>query len=198
MMVNLFQEDIFMKHSPGQYYFYIEFYKMERHGSCFKLRGWKPDDAGSLQRHADNTHITDFLLDRFPSPYTMADAVNWIEMMRNQDPIVNFAIDVDGNVVGAIGLELRDDVYRKTSILGYWISELFWGRGIMPEAVKLVTAYAFANLDIIRIQAGILGNNPKSMRVLEKAGFVKEGILKNSIIKKGVILDEHIYGICKG
>jgi len=67
----------------------------------------------------------------------------------------------------------------------------------MPGAIKLVTDYAFANLDVIRIQAGVLGNNPKSMRVLEKAGFVKEGILKNSMVKNDVVLDEHIYGIVK-
>ena len=170
---------------------------MEINGTCFKLRGWKPEDAESLQKHANNTHISDFLLDRFPSPYTMEDAVNWIKLMQNQDPMVNFALDVDGEVVGVIGLELRGDVYRKAPLLGYWISEDYWGRGIMPEAVKLIAGYAFKNLDVVRIQAGILSNNPKSMRVMEKAGFIKEGILKSSIIKKGVILDEHIYAVIK-
>jgi ribosomal-protein-alanine N-acetyltransferase len=170
---------------------------MEINGTCFKLRGWKPEDAVSLQKHADNTHISDFLLDKFPSPYTMDDAVNWIKLMQNQDPMAIFAIDVDGNIVGVIGLELRDDVYRKAPLLGYWISEDYWGRGIMPEAVKLITEYAFKNLDVVRIQAGILSNNPKSMRVMEKAGFIKEVIMKSSIIKKGVILDEHIYAVVK-
>ena len=69
--------------------------------------------------------------------------------------------------------------------------------GIMPQAVKLIVGYAFTHLDVIRIQAGILGNNPKSMRVLEKAGFTKEGILKNGIIKNGVVLDEHIYAVLR-
>jgi ribosomal-protein-alanine N-acetyltransferase len=94
-------------------------------------------------------------------------------------------------------LEVKEDVYRKTALLGYWLSEDFWGRGIMPEGVKLISDYAFKNLDIIRIQAGVFSNNPKSMRVLEKAGFAKEGILKNAIIKNETILDEHIYAIVK-
>lgn len=170
---------------------------MEIIGQGFKLRGWKAGDAESLQKHADNTHISDFLLDRFPSPYTLADAVSWIELMKDQDPLLNFAIEVDGNVAGVIGLESRADVYRKTCLLGYWISQDYWGRGIMPEAVKLISNYAFADLDVIRIQAGVLSNNPKSMRVLEKVGFTKEGIMKNAVIKNSVIMDEHLYALVK-
>ena len=149
------------------------------------------------KKHADNTNISDFLLDRFPSPYTLDDAVNWIKMMQYQDPIVIFSIAIDGNVAGGIGLELREDVYRKAPLLGYWLGQEYWGRGIMTGAVKLITDYAFTYLDIIRIQAGVLGNNPRSMRVVEKAGFIKEGVLKNNIIKNGVILDEHIYAVVK-
>ena len=168
---------------------------MEIAGQGFKLRGWKTEDAESLQKHADNTHISDFLLDRFPSPYTLADANSWIELMKDQSPVLNFAIEIDGNVAGVIGLETRVDVYRKTCLLGYWISEDYWGKGIMFDAIKLICKYAFADLDMVRIQAGVLGNNPKSMRVLEKAGFTKEGILKSAVIKKGVILDEHLYAL---
>jgi ribosomal-protein-alanine N-acetyltransferase len=170
---------------------------MEIRGPGFTLRGWNLDDADSLQKHADNPNIAGFLLDRFPSPYTMDDAINWIKMMQDQDPMVIFSIVVDGKVVGGIGLELRNGVYRKAPLIGYWLGEEYWGRGIMPEAVKLVSDYAFNHLDVIRLQAGIFSNNPKSMRVLEKAGFTKEGVMKSSIIKKGVILDDHVYALVK-
>jgi RimJ/RimL family protein N-acetyltransferase len=99
--------------------------------------------------------------------------------------------------MGVIGLEPREDVYRKTALLGYWISEELWGKGIMTEAVKLITDYAFTHLDLIRIQAGVLSKNPASMRVLEKAGYQKEGISRNAIIKNGEVLDEHVYAILK-
>ena len=170
---------------------------MELTGQGFTLRGWRPDDAESLQKHADNPNISNYLFDRFPSPYTLEAAVNWIQLKKDQNPLVNFVIDVEGKLVGVIGLDLREDIYRKAPLLGYWISETFWGRGIMPQAIKLIVRYAFNNLDVVRIQAGVLSNNPKSMRVLEKAGFLKEGILRNNIIKNGVIMDEHIYGILK-
>ncbi len=170
---------------------------MEIQGPGVTLRGWKLSDPGSLQKHADNKNISDFLFDRFPSPYTLNDAVDWIKTKLDQSPVVNFAIDINGEVSGVIGLDFRPDIYRKSPLLGYWVSETQWGRGIMTEAIKLLTDYAFKNLDLVRIQAGVLSNNPKSMRVLEKAGYINEGILKNNIIKNGVILDEHIYAMIR-
>jgi [ribosomal protein S5]-alanine N-acetyltransferase len=170
---------------------------MEIQGQGFTLRGWKADDVISIQKHADNSKVYSFLLDRFPHPYTMEAAEIWVNHMLNLQPNYNFVIDIDDKAVGVIGLEMRDDVYRKSPLIGYWIGEEFWGKGIMTKAIRLVTAFAFTELDMLRIQAGVLSNNPTSMRVLEKAGYVKEGILKNAIIKNEVVLDEHIYGIVK-
>jgi len=170
---------------------------MELQGNGFKLRGWQADDVESIQKHADNPNIYDFLFDRFPHPYTMESARIWVDSMLSTEPNYNLVIDVAGNAVGVIGLVMRDDVYSKAPLMGYWISETLWGKGIMTQAIGLVTNYAFANLDIVRIQAGVLSNNPRSMRVLEKAGFVKEGVLKQNIVKNGIILDEHIYAITK-
>lgn len=170
---------------------------MELKGSSFTVRGWKIGDEISLQKNADNPRVSDNLTDRFPSPYTMEAAVLWVENWLVQDPVINFAIVAGHEVIGGIGLELREDVYRKTAIIGYWLAEPYWGRGIMAEAVKLVTNYTFENLDIIRIQASIFSKNPRSMRVLEKAGYIKEGILKNAVVKNGEVLDEHLYAIVK-
>jgi ribosomal-protein-alanine N-acetyltransferase len=166
-------------------------------GEGFTLRNWQKEDAALLQKHADNTHITDFLFDRFPSPYTLQDAIDFIDIKMAEAPQTNFPIVINGEVAGVIGLDFRGDIYIKAPLLGYWLSEDYWGKGIMPGAVRLIVDYGFKNLDIARIQAGVLGNNPKSMRVLEKAGFVKEGILADAIFKQGVILDEHVYGIVK-
>lgn len=166
---------------------------MELQGNGFTLRGWKLSDAASLQRNADNINISRFLLDRFPSPYTMEAAEGWVQLWQGQDPMINFAITIDDVVVGGIGLELRADVYRKTPLIGYWLAESHWGKGIMPEAVKLVCDYTFAQLDAICILAYVLSQNTSSMRVLEKAGFSKIGVIPRSVIKGGVVMDEHVY-----
>jgi RimJ/RimL family protein N-acetyltransferase len=170
---------------------------MKIKGTGFTLRKWRTDDAPSLQKHANNVNVSACLLDRFPSPYTIEDAEAFIAMKIDEEPVTNFAIEINGEVAGVIGLDFRADVYRKTPLLGYWLSEQYWGRGIVPEAVKLITHYGFNNLDIICIQAAILSKNPKSMRVLEKAGYIKQGVLKGSIIKNNEILDEHVYAAYK-
>ncbi|QEC76934.1 GNAT family N-acetyltransferase [Mucilaginibacter ginsenosidivorax] len=170
---------------------------MEIKSDGFILRELRLADAESLQKHADNPRIFDALLDRFPSPYTMADAVDFIGLAMAENVQTKFAIVINGEVAGVIGIDLRGDIYRKSALIGYWLGQDHWGKGIMPKAVKLVVNYGFANLDIVRLQAGVLGNNPKSMRVLEKAGFVKEAICKNAIIKNGLIFDEHLYATLK-
>lgn len=168
---------------------------MEIKAQGFTLRGWKESDISALQRNADNANISSFLLDGFPHPYTIDDAIWWVDLMLKQDPFLNFVIDIDGELAGSVGIELREDACRKTALIGYWLGESYWGCGIMTEAVKLVADYAFTHFDLIRLQAGIFSNNPRSMRVLEKAGFVKEGILRRAIVKNGVVLDEHVYGL---
>ena len=170
---------------------------MELQGNGFVIRGWKKGDEISLQKNANNPNVSQFLMDRFPSPYTMEAATIWVNSLLEQDPLINFAITINDEVIGGIGLELRQDVYRNTALIGYWLSEELWGKGIITEAVKLVTQYAFEHLDLIRLQAGVLEKNPASMRVLEKAGYVKEGVLRNAIIKRGEIMDEHVYAILK-
>lgn len=166
---------------------------MELKGAGFMLRKWQLQDADSLQKHADSIHVSSFLLDRFPSPYTLTDAIDFITIKMAEDPAINFAIMIDGEVSGVIGVDLRSDIYRKTPLLGYWLSEPYWRRGIITEAIRLITRYAFHHLDIICIQALVLSKNPASMRVLEKAGYSKQGILKQSVIKNGEVFDEHVY-----
>ena len=170
---------------------------MELKGTGFIIRGWKKGDEVSLQKNADNSKVSSCLMDRFPYPYTMDHAIHWVNILANQDPLVNFAITIDDEVIGGIGIEPREDVYRKTAIIGYWLSEELWGKGIMPEAVKLVTEYAFNHLGFIRVQASVYSKNPASMRVLEKAGYTKEGVMRNAVIKNGVVMDEHMYAILK-
>jgi ribosomal-protein-alanine N-acetyltransferase len=170
---------------------------MELKGTGFTIRGWKKGDEVSLQKHANNPKVSACLMDRFPSPYTLEAAIYWVGNLLDQNPLINFAITIDDEVIGGIGMEPRQDVYRKTAILGYWLSEELWGKGIMPEAVKLVTNYAFTQLDFIRLQASVYSKNPASMRVLEKAGYQKEGVMLNAVIKNGIIMDEHLYAILK-
>lgn len=161
-------------------------------GPC-TIRSWRYGDEKTLPRHANNREVWLNLRDRFPHPYTPADARQWIRHIVGLTPETNFAIDVDGEAVGGIGLQLHDDVERCSAEVGYWLGESYWGRGIATAALQSVTAYAFKEFQLTRVYALPFARNASSARVLEKAGYICEGVLRRSAIKDGVILDQLMY-----
>jgi RimJ/RimL family protein N-acetyltransferase len=113
------------------------------------------------------------------------------------NPARIFAIVVNGEAAGGIGLHPQPDIYRKNMELGYWLAEPYWGKGIATRAVVQMTAYGFDTFDIERIFARPYGHNTASQKVLEKAGFKLEAKLEKTIIKNGEMLDELIYAVRK-
>jgi ribosomal-protein-alanine N-acetyltransferase len=163
----------------------------------FHLRPYRDGDEVSLANHANNYQVWRNVRDTFPHPYTLDDAKQWIELCKMEAKPTVFAIDIDGQVVGGVGIVLQKDVFRKNAEIGYWLGEPFWGKGIATEAVKELTQYAFKHFDIQRLYAGVFEYNPASMRVLEKAGFHLEAILKKNICKENQLFNEHLYVIFK-
>jgi ribosomal-protein-alanine N-acetyltransferase len=166
-------------------------------GTGFCLREWALNDEASLVKYGNNLKVSQYLADRFPYPYTLDDARGWLNSITNAQSVINFAIDINNEAAGGIGIELKQGERRKTAHLGYWLGEPFWGKGIMPLATNLMVNYAFENFDLARIETVVYHPNTASMRVLEKCGFVKEGIGKKAIFKNGGFYDEHVYAIIK-
>ena len=100
-------------------------------------------------------------------------------------------------VIGSIGVFRQDNIHYRTAEMGYYMGEKYWGRGYMTEAVKLVCDFVFENTDIIRIFAEPLAYNTASCRVLEKAGFMFEGVLRSNAYKNGNIVDMKMYALVK-
>jgi RimJ/RimL family protein N-acetyltransferase len=158
------------------------------------LRRWRTADIEALVRHANNWNVWINLKDRFPHPYTDADARAWIAHCdaRTGEP-TTFAIDWRGEAIGGLGLEPHTDVHRLTATVGYWLGEPFWGRGFATQALRALTAYAFSTFDLHRLEATVFDWNLASARVLEKAGYSLEGRLRRSIIKDGRMADSLLY-----
>ena len=131
--------------------------------------------------------------DAFPSPYTLEDAHRFISTATGPTPKLFLAIEIKGEAVGGIVIHPLDDVKRRSAEIGYWLSEPLWGRGIMTGAVSSLVPVAFERYDIVRLQTGIFSNNPASMRVLEKCGFIREAIHRNAIAKNRAVLDEVMF-----
>lgn len=158
------------------------------------VRSWRKSDAGSITRLADSRSVWRNLRDRFPHPYSRRDARAWIRAARRVTPETFFAIDVEGEAVGGIGLHPQADVMRRSMEIGYWLGEPYWGRGIASEAVAAITRYAFERFEIARVFAYVFEWNPASARVLEKAGYRLEGRLRKAVTKEGTTMDMLVYG----
>jgi RimJ/RimL family protein N-acetyltransferase len=163
----------------------------------FKLRPWNKEDLPSLVHHANNWNVAKNLMDRFPHPYTEADGIVFLSTITNDDPVQHFAIDINEQAVGGIGIHPQPDIYRKNAELGYWLAEPFWGKGIVTKAIQQMVAYGFSHFEINRIFARPFGTNLASQRVLEKAGFRLEGRFQKTIFKNGEYIDELVYAIRK-
>nr|WP_319376158.1 GNAT family N-acetyltransferase [uncultured Methanoregula sp.] len=160
------------------------------------LRPWSVADAESVVRHGNNPRIAACMRDGFPHPYTLADANRFIDLAGSTKNLM-LAIEVNGEAAGGIGIHYFEDVYRGTGEIGYWLSESFWGQGIVTDAVRALVPAVFRETALVRIQAGIFANNKASARVLEKCGFLREAVHKNAITKDGVLMDEIVYAILK-
>jgi RimJ/RimL family protein N-acetyltransferase len=157
------------------------------------VRPFLAQDAESVARQANNRKIWLNLRDLFPHPYAVTDAEAYIAAVANQLPVTSFAIVVAGDAVGGVSLKLGSDIERRSAEIGYWLGEEYWGRGIVSAAVGAVTAYGFRELDLLRVFAVPFARNPASLRVLEHAGYQREGFMRRSAIKDGEVLDQYLY-----
>jgi RimJ/RimL family protein N-acetyltransferase len=159
-----------------------------------RVRPWRASDLRSLVRHADNRLIWINLRDRFPFPYTEQAGRHWLATANNPGTPTNFAIEVDGQAAGGIGFIPGTDVERISAEVGYWLGQAYWGRGIVTAALVAVSDFAFSSFELHRLFALPFAENVASRRVLEKAGYALEAILRSSAIKDGRILDQALYG----
>ena len=163
------------------------------------IRKWRPEDKTGLAEALNNKKVLDNLRDGLPCPYTEKDAEEYINAMLSSDPdkTFAFAITAGGRVIGSIGAFRCGNIHYRTAELGYYIGEPYWGNGYMTSAVRQLTEYIFENTDIIRIFAEPFSFNKASCRVLEKAGFQSEGILRSNAEKNGRIVDMKMYALIK-
>src|SRR5262245_22132658 len=166
--------------------------------SLCTLRPCRNGDQADMVLHANNPKVAAHLRDRFPQPYTWADADQWLGWVAKQSPVLNFAICVEDRLIGGIGLMPGADIHRVSAEVGYWLGETFWGRGIVPCALRGITQYAFATFaDLNRVFAYVEEEHTPSIRVLEKNHFRREAHLLGAAIKNGRIINQFIYAITR-
>lgn len=158
------------------------------------IRPWKKGDEVQLLEIANNFDIWKNLTDAFPYPYTAKDAEEWVKSNSEADPCQNFAIIVNGKIAGGAGFSFRTGNFIRCAEVGYWLGESYWGKGIATHVLKELTTFVFLQYpDIFRLEAIVAEYNPPSMRVLEKCGYEKEGVMKKKFLKNGVLWDLFLF-----
>lgn len=161
-------------------------------GPCL-LRPWRSSDLEALLRNADDPDVSRALRDRFPFPYTRADGETFLASCEHLDGEWRLAIEFEGEAAGGIRLCFGRAEERGSAEIGYWLGRAHWGRGIARTAVIALVDHAFSTLPLHRIHTKVYANNPASMRVLEHAGFSREGVMRAAILKRGELLDAVLY-----
>lgn len=160
-----------------------------------QLRPWRAGDAGALARLLNNRRILDNLRDGLPFPYTERDGAEYIAAMLGADPdrTFAFAITFEDQVAGSIGAFRQENIHARTAEVGYYVGEPYWGKGLGTSAVRQLCEHVFRESDIIRMFAEPFDHNAASCRVLEKAGFQLEGVLRCNAVKNGKTVDMRMY-----
>jgi RimJ/RimL family protein N-acetyltransferase len=159
-----------------------------------RMRPYAIGDLESLVKYANDPLVASQLRDRFPHPYTRELGRQFLETIASATPCETFAIDVDGEAVGGVGVHPGDDVGRASAEIGYWLGRPFWGRGFATEVVQAVVDHLFSTVVYCRLHAHTFAGNTASQRVLEKCGFRREGVLRKAVLKNGRLLDAVLYG----
>jgi len=131
----------------------------------------------------------------------MAEAVEWI---RSRAPLAaegreyTFAIvGTDGRFLGGCGVNQINRLHRFGN-LGYWVRTSATGHGVATEAVRQVAEFAFRTADLVRLEIVCAVGNDASQRVAERAGAVREGILRHRLLVHGQPVDAVMYSLVRG
>jgi RimJ/RimL family protein N-acetyltransferase len=176
------------------------------------LRRYEPSDAPALSSAANHAEVAVFMSDRFASPYTVEAAAEFIATCgQGADPHypTHGAIMLKPNtpdnptsealMVGGFGFRPLQDVFYRTWALGYFFTPSAWGKGFATEAIGALVRWVLETWPrLCRIDGEAYSSNPASVRVLEKCGFVREGLRRRAVEKGGVMLDVVALGVTRG
>ena len=158
------------------------------------LHKWTSDDKEALIALCNAVDRT-FLSDRLPYPYTETDADWWLGMVAENEGKQGLwrSIRADGQLVGSISVERKDEGAQTIGEIGYMILTPWWSQGIGTEAVRQICEIAFQELALEQIVGQVFPENVASARVMEKNGFRLEETKTGAVVKGGKAMDVRVY-----
>lgn len=156
------------------------------------FRNFEASDISFLVTWLNNENVTRYLSSRLPSPYTEDDALWWINQGCKEGHL-GFIIEHNDMPCGVIGIYLPEDKNASNAEIGYWIAEEYWGKGVATTAVRLFVEYVFLNTSVSKVFNPVTQANIASIKVMQKAGFVQEKIVRHAVQHQGKWFDEVIF-----
>jgi RimJ/RimL family protein N-acetyltransferase len=133
--------------------------------------------------------------------YSIAEAAEWTGSrgpLAAEGKEYNFAIvDADGRLLGGCGLNQISRIHRFAN-LGYWVRTQATRKGVATAAVRQVAAFAFQKTDLVRLEILCAVGHTASQRVAERAGAVREGVLRNRLLVHGRAVDAVMFSLVRG
>ncbi len=156
-------------------------------------------DKADLIQNVNDPEIANQTL-TIPYPYSEEDAGWWFDHMeaeqQKQGRQVQWAIRSPARALaGSIGIILSDQPHFSHRLeIGYWLGKKYRNKGVTSDAIRILSDHFLYNEHFARVQAFTFSNNIASGKALEKAGFMKEGVLRKSHLKNGLFMDTVVWG----
>ena len=166
---------------------------MRLEGKLATIRPMELSDVKKFVYYLNDEKIKDYLSLVFPINQFLEE--EWIRKNSISHNSLHFAVDVEGVLIGSVGLISIDWIARSAEFGIAIYDPNYWNRGIGTEVTQLMLKYAFEYLNLNRVWLQVFENNQRAIRVYEKCGFIQEGRMRQARYLKGQYLDVIIMGI---
>ncbi|NRA62045.1 MAG: GNAT family N-acetyltransferase [Psychrobium sp.] len=157
-----------------------------------KLRSLEVDDVNEFHQWSCDREVTQFSLSSYAYPQSKADISQWLSNINSSSKTVSFGIccSETGELIGYAGIASISSLNRCGEYFILIGNKDYWGIGIATEVTMMITHYGFNALGLHRIELTAFDVNPAAIRAYEKAGYVHEGIKRESGYRNGKFLDK--------
>jgi RimJ/RimL family protein N-acetyltransferase len=162
-------------------------------GRLVRLRAVEEHDLPKINEGIWDPEVSQHLSVAWPEP--LAGTREWWERGRNSERDAGFVIEtLAGEFVGGCGLH-QISARNRSAILGIWLARPYWERGYGTDAVRTLCRFAFQEMNLQRVELGVLETNPRGVRAYEKVGFKEEGRLRRYLFVGGRYVDMIMMGL---
>ena len=161
----------------------------------YRLRPMEPGDAGELLTLFGDPAVAEFM-DIAPL-VEIAEAreiVAWAVELAGRNQGIRWTIRRDGRLIGTVGFNALELERGRRGEVAYDLARDEWGKGVMSAILPHVMAFGYERLGLRRLEAMVTAGNQRSCALLERHGFVREGLLRDHGYWTGRFWDQIVYG----